>query len=369
MGYENCVMALEQKDQGVLGIHHVTAIARNPQKNFEFYTGILGLRLVKLTVNFDDPTTYHLYYGDEIGRPGTILTFFPWEHIHQGWRGTGEVVTISFSIPENAIAYWCNRFKAKGVEHSEPKMRFGNSEQAITFYDEDGLKLELVANKEAENIKTNIWQKGHIPADYSIRGLHSVTLSLDGYDKTASLLTNEMGFSKTGHEGNRFRFQIKDKYNEKPISNLDGNDDNGPNYTSSSPSSSLSSIVDIACLPYAQPGRMGAGSVHHVAWRTPTDQSQLELRKKIIGTRLNPTPVIDRLYFHSVYFREPGGVLFEIATDPPGFAIDQKPDDLGQKLVLPKWLEPKREYIEKTLPPINISKQEKQNFGDNLEEQ
>ena len=347
--YKYCIMALENKDQGVLGIHHVTAIARNPQENFEFYSVILGLRLVKLTVNYDDPTTYHLYYGDETGRPGTILTFFPWEHIPKGSRGTSEVVTTSFLIPENAIEYWSNRFKDKGVEHSEPKRRFDNSEQIITFYDNDGLKLELVASKEAENRKINAWKNSPIPIDYAIRGLYSVTLSLDGYEESASLLTNEMGFSKIGHEGNRFRFQITDKDIERALNNLGGNNEiQRSNSTSSS-------IVDIVCLPYTQPGTMGAGTVHHVAWRTPNDESQLEMRKKIIRTRLNATPVIDRLYFHSVYFREPGGVLFEIATDPPGFQIDQKLEELGRKLVLPKWLEPRREYIEKTLPSINFS--------------
>ncbi len=175
-----------------------------------------------------------------------------------------------------------------------------------------------------------------------------IGISLDGYEETASLLTNEMGFSKIAHEGNRFRFQIKDKFNESSIKNLDGNENQRSIH-------STSSIVDIVCLPYTQPGTIGAGTVYHVAWRTPSDESQLEMRKKIIRTRLNATPVIDRLYFHSVYFREPGGVLFEIATDPPGFLINQKPEELGQRLVLPKWLEPRREYIEKTLPPIKIS--------------
>jgi glyoxalase family protein len=341
-------MALEKKDQGVLGIHHVTAIARNPQKNFEFYSGILGLRLVKLTVNFDNPTTYNLCYGDEIGRPGTILTFFPWEHIPPGFRGTGQVVTISFLIPENAIEYWSNRFKDKRIVHYEPERRFDNNEQIITFYDNDGLKLELVASKDAENRKINAWKNGPVPVDYAIRGFYSVTLSLDGYEETASLLTNEMGFSKITHEGNRFRFQIKDKHIERSLNNPSGN-----NEDQRLKSTTSSSIVDIVCLPYAQPGTMGVGTVHHVAWRTPNDESQSEMRKKIIRTRLNATPVIDRLYFHSVYFREPDGILFEIATDNPGFLIDQKLEDLGQKLVLPKWLEPRREYLEKTLPSIN----------------
>ncbi len=353
-------MALDNKDQCILGIHHVTAISRDPQKNFDFYTGILGLRLVKLTVNFDDPTSYHLCYGDEIGQPGTILTFFIWENMHQGSRGTGQVVTISFLIPENAIEYWSNRFKDKGVEHSEPKKRFNNNEQVITFYDREGLKLELVANQETENRKINAWKNGPIPIDYAIRGFYSVTLSLDGYEETASRLTDEMGFSKIGHEGNRFRFQIKDnEFSKRSLNNLGGSNENQKlNSLSLS-----SSIVDIVCLPYTLSGTMGAGTVHHVAWRTPTDESQLDMRRKIIKKRLNATPVTDRLYFHSVYFREPGGVLFEIATDNPGFMIDQKLEELGQKLVLPKWLEPRREYIEKTLPSIDISNTRRTNFA------
>ena len=356
-------MVLENKDQSVLGIHHVTAIARNPQENFEFYSGILGLRLVKLTVNFDNPTTYHLCYGDELGRPGTILTFFPWEHMPPGFRGTGQIVTISFLIPENAIEYWSNRFKDEGIVYYDPKRRFDNDEQIITFYDRDGLKLELVASKEAENRKINAWKNGPIPVDYAIRGFYSVTLSIDGYEETASLLTNEMGFSKIAHEGNRFRFQIKDKFiEESSLKNHDNNND-AQRFRHSPSSSSSSSVVDIVCLPYAQPGTIGVGTVHHVAWRTPNDESQLEMRKKIIRKKLNATPVIDRLYFHSVYFREPDGILFEIATDLPGFMIDQKLQELGQKLVLPKWLEPRRKYLEKTLPSINISNIDQTKFG------
>jgi glyoxalase family protein len=305
-------------------------------------------------VNFDNPTTYHLCYGDELGRPGTILTFFRWENIPPGFRGTGQIVTISFLIPENAIEYWLNRFKDKGIVYFEPKKRFNTNEQIITFYDRDGLKLELVANKEADNRKINAWKNGPIPIDYAIRGFYAVTLSMDGYEETASLLTREMGFSRIAHEGNRFRFQIKDKFTEESsLKNHDSNND--AQRIMQSTSSSSSSIVDIVYLPYAQPGTIGVGTVHHIAWRTPTEESQLEIRKKIIRKKLNATPVIDRSYFHSVYFREPDDILFEIATDSPGFMIDQKLEDLGQKLVLPKWLEPRREYIEKALPSINIS--------------
>jgi glyoxalase family protein len=335
----------------VLGIHHITAIAGNPQKNIDFYTGILGLRLVKLTVNFDDPTTYHLYYGDEIGHPGTILTFFPWQHMPRGYRGTGQVVTISFLIPENAMEYWTSRLKNKGIEFTGPINRFDGNEQIITFYDPDGLELELVAHKVAEERKSRIWKNGPIPEDYATRGFYTATISLVGYERTASLLTKDMGFSKIKHEGSRFRFEIKNK--ENLVKNYSNTQKRELELSMSSTSSSTS-IVDLVCLPLTKRGYMGVGTVHHIAWRTPTDESQIIMRKAIVNTGLDATPVIDRTYFHSVYFREPGGVLFEIATDSPGFMVDQKLEELGQKLVLPKWLEPDRIYIEKILPSLTI---------------
>lgn len=329
-------------EQGILGIHHVTAIARDPQKNIDFYTGILGLRLVKITVNFDDPTNYHLYYGDELGRPGSIITFFPLEYVKQGWRGTGQVDTISFSIPENAIEYWINRFKEKGISHRGPVKRF-NSEQIITFVDHDGLKLELVASKEAENRKINAWKGGSIPIDHAIRGLHSITLTLEGYEKTVSLLTDTLGFSKIVNEDNRVRFQIKDNIGNEKDQTL---------------ANAAPSIVDIICLPYSHRGTSGPGTVHHVAWRTATNENQAEIRNRIVKFGLDVTPVIDRVYFNSIYFREPGDVLFEIATDTPGFLVDQESAELGNKLVLPKWLEPKRIYLQKTLPRLMIPSNE-----------
>ena len=338
-------MDSKKSHQGILGIHHITAIAGNPQKNIDFYTGLLGLRLVKLTVNFDDPQTYHFYYGDDIGRPGTILTFFPWQYMPKGFRGTGQVVTISFLIPENAIEYWINRLKNHGVDFTGPTKRFDSNEQVITFYDPDGMELELVAHKTAEERKNHIWKKGSIPEDYATRGFYSATLSLEGYERTAALLTENMGFSKIKNEGNRFRFDIIEK--EKIIDDFYTNKQKREFELLDS-----SSTVDIVCLPYTQRGSMGVGTVHHIAWRTPTDESQLTMRKKIINTGLDATPVIDRKYFHSVYFREPGGVLFEIATDQPGFMADQKYEELGQKLLLPNWLEPERKYLEKVLPKI-----------------
>ena len=340
-------MTRDESHQSILGIHHITAIAGNPQKNIDFYSGFLGLRLVKLTVNFDDPQTYHFYYGDDIGRPGTILTFFPWQSMPRGFRGTGQVITTSFLIPENSIEYWVSRLKSQGVSYTGPTKRFeDDTEQVITLYDPDGMEIELVAHKDAETKKDHVWRKGPIPEEYATRGFYSATLSLEGYERTADVLTENMGFSKTKTEGSRFRFEIKDK--EKIIDNFYGNKQKRELDLLNSPST-----VDLVCLPYTQRGSMGVGTVHHIAWRTPTDESQLDMRKIIINTGLDATPVIDRTYFHSVYFREPGGILFEIATDPPGFMIDQKEEELGQKLLLPEWLEPDRKYLEKVLPKIS----------------
>jgi glyoxalase family protein len=318
----------------IRGIHHVTAIAADPQRNIDFYAKILGLRLVKVTVNFDDPTTYHLYYGDELGRPGTILTFFPWPSAPKGRRGNGQVVATSFLIPENAIEFWIDRFRHEGIGFTNPSTRFGGEEQVITFYDPDGLELELVAHKSAKHRSNNIWKNGSTPSKYAIRGFYSVTLAVEGYERTASVLTKQLGFQPTREEGSRFRFEMM----------RNGNSDNeGPG-----------SIVDVLCLPYSPPGFMGVGTVHHVAWRTPTDKQQIALRREILKHGLNATPVIDRIYFHSVYFREPGGVLFEVATNPPGFAIDEKLEELGNHLMLPPWLEPDRKSLEKLLPKVNL---------------
>jgi glyoxalase family protein len=321
----------------IQGIHHVTAISSNPQRNIDFYTKILGLRVVKITVNFDDPTTYHLYYGDELGRPGTILTFFPWCNAPKGRRGNGQVVATSFLIPENAIDFWIDRFKHEGIGFTNPSTRFDGEEQVITFYDPDGLELELVAHKSAKYRNNNIWKNGPIPSKYAIRGFYSVTLAVEGYERTASVLTKQLGFQPTRKEGSRFRYKMVRNSN----SNSDNNE--GPG-----------SIVDVLCLPYSPPGYMGVGTVHHVAWRTPTDKQQIILRREIVKQGLNATPVIDRMYFHSVYFREPGGVLFEIATNPPGFTIDEKLEELGNRLMLPPWLEPDRRSLEKLLPKVNL---------------
>jgi glyoxalase family protein len=322
----------------VFGIHHVTSITSNAQKNIDFYANNLGLRLVKLTVNQDDPTSYHIYYGDELGRPGTLLTFFHWPDIPRGHRGTSEVTATSFLIPEDSIDYWINRFKDKQIEFRGPYKRF-DDEQVLTFYDPDGLELEMVSHKSVEGKGINIWKEGPIPIKQAIRGFHSVTLSEEGYERTASVLSDELGFIPTLQEGSRFRFEIPSTDSNNQGDGLIG-----------------SNTVDIICLPYTQHSITGIGSVHHVAWRTPTDKQQQILRNKIVKNGLNPTPVIDRVYFHSVYFREPGGVLFEIATNPPGLTVDEKAENLGTHLTLAPWLESVRKELEKVLPSVQLPK-------------
>jgi glyoxalase family protein len=323
-------------DKGVFGIHHVTAITGNPQRNIQFYVDNLGLRLVKLTVNQDDPTSYHLYYGDELGRPGTILTFFNWPNIPEGHRGTSEVAATSFLIPEDSISYWTNRFKNKQIQFRGPYNRFEN-EQVITFNDPDGLELELVAHKSSTERETKVWKEGPIPSEHAIRGFYSITLSERGYEYTGSVLTDELGFVPTHKDGSRFRYEIPSRESAGK-EDIDG-----------------ASIVDVMCLPYTQQANIGIGSVHHVAYRTPSDKQQQVLRQSIVKAGLNATPVIDRFYFHSVYFQEPGGILFEIATNPPGFTIDEKAEELGSRLVLPPWLEPDRKSLEKILPKVDLS--------------
>jgi glyoxalase family protein len=355
------VASNQELEQGVLGIHHITAIARNPQRNVDFYSGLLGLRLVKLTVNFDDPTTYHLYYGNSLGTPGTILTFFPWSEAPTGYRGTGQVTAISFLIPGGSMTYWIDRLKSNGISFVGPSERFGD--EFVSFHDPDGLMLELIspssidsqAQLHLQQTDNNIWKESPISKEHAIRGFHSATLSEEGYERTASLLADTLGFKLIAKDNreDRFRFGIVKKNNSNQ--DVDARTTQSSSSSSSS-SSSIGSFVDIVCQPEISRGYVGIGTVHHIAWRAANDKHQLDLRKKIVKeAKLNPTPVIDRTYFRSVYFREPGGILFEIATDPPGFAIDERPEDLGKQLKLPQWLEPVRAKLEQLLPPIKTS--------------
>jgi len=308
--------------ENIPGIHHVTAIAGDPRRNLAFYAGVLGLRLVKRTVNYDDPNTYHLYYGDESGRPGTILTFFPWPGAPRGSDGTGQGTVTAFSIPARSMEYWMERLAGDGIAWEGPSRRF--DESSLSFADPDGLRLELRDDPGAE--AEPAWKAGPVPPEFAVRGLHGVTLALDAHEGTASLLTEVMGFRRVASEGDRIRYQAA----------------NG----------ALASRVDLLALPGSPRGRMGVGVVHHVAWRTSDDEEQRAWRARIAAHGLHPTPVYDRQYFRSVYFREPGGVLFEIATDTPGFGVDETPERLGTGLKLPPWLEPDRQRIERILPPL-----------------
>lgn len=310
----------------ILGLHHVTAIAGDPQQNIDFYAGVLGLRLVKLTVNYDDPTTYHLYYGDGHGHPGTIMTFFPWPGANVGRIGTGQLTVTSFAVPEKSLAYWKERLEEHQVVVQEARSDF--EEELLFLTDPDGLQLELVSTANAN--PDHVWNQGPVPSDRAIRGFHHVTLSENGYEMTASLLSETLGFRRIQDHGSRFRYAATD---------------DGPG-----------AIVDVVCAPEGRPGRVAVGTVHHVAWRTATDQQQAEWRETIRERGYDVTPVIDRTYFHSIYFREPGGVLFEIATDPPGFAVDEPEDRIGSSLVLPGWLEGERPQLERLLPRIRLPK-------------
>jgi len=306
-------------ERKITGIHHITAIAGDAQRNLDFYAGALGLRLVKLTVNFDDPFTYHLYYGDETGAPGTLLTFFPWRGVPRGRAGNGQVVRIAFAVPPGSLRSWEDRLRGAEIPFQEVESRFG--EEVLAFDDPDGMGLELVAAKNLGGLPSRSSESDQT----AIRGFHSATLGEDGMERTAALLTETMGFRAGGEERNRFRFTIGE--------------------------GGASKIVDVLCSPDSAEARMGAGSIHHIAWRTPDDAQQASWRDELAKLRYNVSPIMDRTYFHSIYFREPGGVLFEIATDPPGMAIDE-PDGLGSGLRLPEWLESNREEIERRLPRL-----------------
>jgi len=305
------------------GIHHVTAIAGEPQRNVDFYVGILGLRMVKKTVNFDDPGTYHLYYGDGAGNPGGIMTFFPWAGAPQGRIGAGQLTVTSFSIPATSLGYWTKWLVEGGVRFEKPEDRFGDT--VLRFPDPDGLRLELVAATDEDR---DGWAGGAAPAEHAFRGFHHVTLAVADPPRTTQLLTETLGFRQTREAESCTRYEAGE---------------GGPGNT-----------VDVADGTGFPRGTMGVGTVHHVAFRVPDDETQLALREEVAALGYDVTPVLDRNYFRSIYFREPGGVLFEIATDPPGFAVDEDPEHLGEELKLPPWLEPQRERIEAVLPPLRV---------------
>ncbi|MCG7394761.1 ring-cleaving dioxygenase [Microvirga sp. ACRRW] len=304
------------------GIHHVTAIAGPARRNLDFYTRVLGLRLVKKTVNFDDPGTYHFYFGDSHGSPGSILTFFPWEHVAPGRNGVGSTSETAFRVPEGSLGYWTHRFIEQGVEHGALEKRFGQS--VLTFKDPHGTSLSLVGVADASS--DGVWTESDVPAEHAIRGLEGVTLLVENGEPTGAILTDIFGFSEVAREGSLVRYKSD---------------------------AAIGSVVDIRSVGGFLPGRMGGGSVHHVAFRSADDADQAEMVRKLAENHgLHPTEQKDRNYFRSVYFREPNGILFEIATDEPGFAVDEAEDHLGSELKLPAFLEPRRSSIETHLPEL-----------------
>jgi glyoxalase family protein len=306
------------------GIHHVTAIAGRPQGNLDFYTRTLGLRFVKRTVNFDDPGTYHFYFGDEVGHPGTILTFFPWEHAAPGRSGVGLAQTTAFRVPASSIGYWMHRFAEKGVACEALAERFG--EATLAFTDPDGMSLALVGVTGAE--AEPAWSNGEVLAEHAVRGFHGVTLMLDKAAPTGTILTDVLGFRETGREGSIVRYRSD---------------------------AGVGSVVDIREVGGFLAGRMGRGTVHHVAFRAADDAEQAQMARKLVENRwAEVTDQKDREYFRSVYFFEPGGVLFEIATDAPGFTVDEPQAELGTHLKLPPFLEPRRKELEASLAPLEV---------------
>ncbi len=305
------------------GIHHVTAIAGDPQANVDFYVGVLGLRLVKRTVNFDDPNSYHFYYGDGLGRPGTLLTFFAWPGGRRGRKGLGQVPAVTLSVGPDSLGFWRERLESRGLAVKDRPERFG--EKALAFDDPDGMQVELVAD--SGDARTG-WDGGFIPAEHAIRGLHSVALPERSPERTLPLIAGVLGFRSIAAEDGWTRYAV-------------GETGSG-------------AFADLQTVPELMPGQINVGSIHHVAWRTPDDAGQKVWLENLAGLGYDVSPVMDREYFHSIYFREPGGILFEIATDAPGFATDEAPDALGTSLRLPAQYEAMRAQIERTLPPIRL---------------
>jgi glyoxalase family protein len=310
-------------NNNIQGIHHITAIAGNAQRNYDFYTKVLGLRMVKKTVNFDDPGTYHFYFGNENGTPGTILTFFPWQGIQQGRPGTGMATEIGYSVPEGSLEFWKDRFTQFNVQHGTTAERLG--ELYLPFQDPDGLQLNLIVPKKNDNRQA--WETAEVKAQNATKGFHSITLTLKSIKGTADILTEVFGYTLLEQEGSRYRYITTNIEN--------------------------AAIVDLIEAPEEERGIVAGGTNHHVAFRVANEDVLMTYREKILQKGINITPKINRDYFFSLYFREPGGVLFELATDNPGFTVDEPLDQLGTSLKLPVQYQPMRAEIEKALPELS----------------
>ena len=307
----------------VPGIHHVTSITGDAQKCVDFYVMVLGLRFVKKSINQDLPDTYHIYFGDYLGSPGTAMTFFGWPTWPKQRKGSGQVTTVAFTIPESSVDFWVRRLRELGVQATR-STRFDGD--VITIRDPDGIEIDLVTGSSALNVSA--WPDGPVPAEHAIHGFHSVELTVAEAQATVDFLTQVMGFREKARDGRRARFETGG---------------GGPD-----------SVLDVIESPEGPVGEESIGTVHHVAWRAPDDSHQAQWRETLVAAGRNVTPVIDRWYFKSIYYREPGGVLFEIATDSPGFTIDEKPESLGSGLSLPPWFQVRREPLDETLTPIVI---------------
>lgn len=306
--------------QKTAGIHHITAMVNDAQRNIDFYAGVLGLRLVKKTINFDRPEVYHLYFGNETGQPGSVITFFPWAKQLKGRIGTGQVGVTSYMIPKGSVQFWENRLRKFGIEFTSSN-RFG--ETYLKFNDPDGLQLELTERDEGP---MNTWNFGGVLAENAIKGFGGAVLFSAQPHKTTDVLENILGLECIGQEKEFLRFKTGEH---------------------------LGNTIDIQLNPSVR-GLMGAGTVHHIAWRAKDEEDHQRWRLLLLEKGYYPTEILDRNYFKAIYFHEEGGILFEIATEPPGFAVDEPVDELGKKLILPSWLESKREELEETLPPVEV---------------
>src|SRR4051812_24435259 len=310
----------------VHGLHHITAIAGPAQENLDFYAGILGMRLVKRSINQDDPGTYHLFYADAEGHPGTDLTFFPWAQMAPSRDGFGLSTEVSLSVPPGSLVFWSARLQRYGVAVGNAEVRFG--EHVLPVRDPHGLRVALVESASSLDRAFTPWDGSPVPPEHQIRGLESARLSEASLPVTTSFLESAMGFGHLDTENGWQRYGLAEGKSGQ--------------------------YVDVREVPGAQRGAWGTGSIHHLAWRVDDDAHQAEVRTAVQTAGAHPTPTIDRFWFKSVYFKEPGGVLFELATDGPGLAVDEDAAHLGETLVLPPWLEPHRASIQEALPPLDV---------------
>lgn len=314
----------------VRGLHHITAISGPAQENLDFYAGVLGLRLVKKSVNQDDPGTYHLFYADAEGHPGTDLTFFPWAQVAPSREGYGLGTEVSLAVPPGSLGFWSERLQRYGVEVSAPEVRFG--ERALPLGDPNGLDVALVESESSPGRPFTPWEESPIPVTQQIRGLETARLDESSLAVSADFLIETMGFREIGTENGWNRYGV-------------GEGRSGQ-------------YLDVRESPHAPRGAWGTGSIHHLAWRVDDEAHLAAVRGRVAAAGAQPTPVIDRFWFKSVYFREPGGVLFELATDGPGFSVDEDPAHLGETLVLPPWLESDRAAIQASLPKVTMPSRE-----------